>query len=306
MTTDHETTRIVRSWLEEGVTALPDRVLDAVLDQLPTTPQRRAWWPARRLPDVNNALKLTVAATAIVAISIVGVGLVGGRPDLGVGGPAASAEPTPTLPPSPSTTSSPSPSPTAGPAAREIDVVAGPWRISGTVPAGFTSFDNFAFWDGTADAPDGHGIAFWLVRNAYRDPCASETTAFDPPIGPSVDDLVDALAAREGGIAGPVEPVTVAGYEGKRVTIQVPEDVSVSSCDGRQYRSWVEPDGGHRFHQGPGQVDELLVIGDPTGRERLVIDLFSFPATPPDHVAEIRAVVDGLEIILTEPATPVP
>ncbi len=45
MSTDRETTRIVRSWLEDGVTRLPDNVLDAVLDQLPSTHQRRAtWW----------------------------------------------------------------------------------------------------------------------------------------------------------------------------------------------------------------------------------------------------------------------
>ena len=29
MSSDRDTTRIVRSWLDEGVTALPDRVLDA-------------------------------------------------------------------------------------------------------------------------------------------------------------------------------------------------------------------------------------------------------------------------------------
>ncbi len=46
MSTDRETTCIVRSWLEEGATALPDRVLDAVLDQVPATRQRRARWPA--------------------------------------------------------------------------------------------------------------------------------------------------------------------------------------------------------------------------------------------------------------------
>ena len=54
MSTDRDVTRIVRSWLEEGATALPDRVLDAVLDQLPATPQRRAWWPARRFREMNN------------------------------------------------------------------------------------------------------------------------------------------------------------------------------------------------------------------------------------------------------------
>ena len=32
MSTDREVTRIVQSWLEEGVNALPDRVLDSVLD----------------------------------------------------------------------------------------------------------------------------------------------------------------------------------------------------------------------------------------------------------------------------------
>ena len=41
MNPERDTTRIVRSWLENGVTDLPDRVLDTVLDQLPATPQRR-------------------------------------------------------------------------------------------------------------------------------------------------------------------------------------------------------------------------------------------------------------------------
>ena len=65
MSTDRDVTRIVRSWLEEGVTALPDRVLDTVLDQLPATPQRRAWWPARRLREMNNFAKFAIAAAAV-------------------------------------------------------------------------------------------------------------------------------------------------------------------------------------------------------------------------------------------------
>ena len=51
MSTDRDTTRIVRSWLQTDEHESADRVLDAVLDQLDTTPQRRAtWWPARRFP----------------------------------------------------------------------------------------------------------------------------------------------------------------------------------------------------------------------------------------------------------------
>ena len=55
MSTDRDTTRIVRSWLDEGATALPDRVLDAVLDQVPATSQRRPLWPAWRFREMNNS-----------------------------------------------------------------------------------------------------------------------------------------------------------------------------------------------------------------------------------------------------------
>ena len=58
MSTDRDVTRIVRSWLEVGVTALPDRVLDNVLDQLPATPQRRAPWPAWRLTRMNMPARI--------------------------------------------------------------------------------------------------------------------------------------------------------------------------------------------------------------------------------------------------------
>lgn len=77
MSTDRELTSIVRSWLDKGVNALPDRVLDAVLDQVPTIPQRRAWWPARRLPTLNTYARLAVAAAAVVLAAVVGIGLYG-------------------------------------------------------------------------------------------------------------------------------------------------------------------------------------------------------------------------------------
>src|SRR4029077_3965917 len=73
MSADRDVTRIVRSWLEDGATALPDRVLDRVLDQLPATPQRRARWPARRLREMNIPSRIGVAAAAVVALAVVGV-----------------------------------------------------------------------------------------------------------------------------------------------------------------------------------------------------------------------------------------
>ena len=86
MSTDRETTLAVRSWLEEGVTRLPDRVLDSVLDQVPATPQRRSWWPARRFNDMKTYAKLIAAAAAVLVVAFVGYQLlprnggIGGQP----------------------------------------------------------------------------------------------------------------------------------------------------------------------------------------------------------------------------------
>ena len=111
MSADRDVNRIVRSWLEEGATALPDRVLDNVLDQLPATPQRRSWWPARRFRDMNTLFKLAIAAAAVVVVALVGINLLPRSDGVGGSGTSASPAPSPTASPSASLGRSPSPSP---------------------------------------------------------------------------------------------------------------------------------------------------------------------------------------------------
>jgi hypothetical protein len=105
MTTERETLHIIGTWMEDGRTRLPDHVLDAVLDQLPSTPQRRTMlgrpW---RFPPMTSFARLAMTVVAIAAVGVVGLTLVQGP----VTGPAASPSPTPspspvTLPPSPFT-----------------------------------------------------------------------------------------------------------------------------------------------------------------------------------------------------------
>jgi hypothetical protein len=97
MSLDPDTTRIVRSWLDEGVTQLPDRVLDLVLDELPATPQRRATpWPTRRLPIMSKIVPLGLAAAAVAIATLLGIHYLGST---NVGGPLPSdPAPTPELP----------------------------------------------------------------------------------------------------------------------------------------------------------------------------------------------------------------
>lgn len=86
MSTDQDVEGAVRLWVAQGSHQLPDRALDAALDEIATTKQRHAGWLARRSNLMNgNALKFGAAAVAIIAAAILGVRFlpeaVGGPPD---------------------------------------------------------------------------------------------------------------------------------------------------------------------------------------------------------------------------------
>ena len=63
--------------------------------------------------------------------------------------------------------------------------------------------------------------AFQIVDNALAAECADQETAelLDPPVGPSVDDLVTAIASLEGYEATDPVDITVDGYQGKEFTL---------------------------------------------------------------------------------------
>ena len=86
MKTDHDLERAVRLWVAQGSDQLPEPALDAALDRIEMTKQRHAGWLARRINLMNgNALKLGLAAAAIIAVAVLGLrflpGTVGGPPD---------------------------------------------------------------------------------------------------------------------------------------------------------------------------------------------------------------------------------
>jgi hypothetical protein len=73
MSADRDVTRIVRSWLHEDAYEDADRILNLVLDEIDTTPQRRASWLARRFPPMNTYLKVGLAAAVAVLAVILGI-----------------------------------------------------------------------------------------------------------------------------------------------------------------------------------------------------------------------------------------
>ena len=96
MNTNTDFDRIAQTWLEEGPSVIPDRAVQAALDEIHTTRQRRfgAIW---RTFNVNTN-RLRLATAVVVAVLVVGAAVLFGNkflPSGGVGG-TPSITPTPT------------------------------------------------------------------------------------------------------------------------------------------------------------------------------------------------------------------
>jgi hypothetical protein len=200
-----------------------------------------------------------------------------------------------TLPPTPVPTASaaPTPAPSLPPSGA---LAPGRYRsdfITYTLPAGWSSYGGFAALQNDANPPNGMGIVpDRNIATVYTDPCHWQTTA--APVGPTVDALVAAFVAQKrGAIVTPVD-VTIDSFHGKEIDLMVPLDVTVTACDGGQYKSWTTADGGDRYNQGPGQHDLLDILAG--NGQTLVIQRSFYPANTAADRAELQAIVDSIKI----------
>jgi len=316
MSTDRDTTRIVRSWLEEGVTALPDRVLDAVLDQVPATSQRRPWWPARRFREMNNSMRLAIAATAVVVVALVGINLLPRSGGI-VAGPGPSPTPIPTQTP----TQTPAPTPsgrvnvtgTFAPGttyAIEDSCCVVPARMTFTLPASgwYAPFESWRIFKNVAGGSDNFGMYVTprRVTNVYTGGCHWHGTEMKPAVGPTVDDLANAFFAQAGPGASPPTAVTVGGHPGKKVELSIPEGLDIETCDsdGDQSifgRVVTDPGfGAEPYVHGDGQHNVFYII-DVDGT-RQVIDAMYLPATSAADRAEQDQIIASIRFEAAAPS----
>jgi hypothetical protein len=167
-------------------------------------------------------------------------------------------------------------------------------RITFSVPSGWDAWDLGILTPGETE-----GVTFWKVSTVPADPCHWQRGG--PKVGPTVDDLATALANQSRRHATTPRDVTLAGYAGKHLTLTVPAHIEYgldefSSCDQGYFVSWNEPPSSafERYHQGPGQVDELWIL-DIHGF-RLVIDATYWLNTPAQDLAEIHRIVKSVRI----------
>jgi hypothetical protein len=92
---ENEFDHAARAWLDDGPTRMSDRALLSALEEIHSTRQRRALWPAWRATPVSIFARVATAAVLAVAVGLMAINVVQRQPDgSNVGGPS----PSPSLP----------------------------------------------------------------------------------------------------------------------------------------------------------------------------------------------------------------
>ena len=157
-------------------------------------------------------------------------------------------------------------------------------EITYTVPAGWNR-DPTALELAGPIADEIGGLSFWIVTDLFADPCRFEQGALDPPPGPSVDDLANALVEQPGVDAEPPSDIVVDGFAGKYVEYTTP----ATGCE--QFGPWQTPTGAVLFPSTEARYWVLDVDGT-----RLVMLAYVWDVATQQGRAELQAIIDSVQI----------
>lgn len=304
MDIDNELATGVRSWLHRDAPDSAAHVLDAVLPEIASIPQRRASRlrvPAPRIP--GDVAVVLVAAVFVVIVAV--VGRVATRPEDGVAAPTAPVS-TPAVAPMSSVQAFPPDDlgdgefTSAIPPGRTVVAWAGGASgsaIEVSVPAGWGRFaepgsERIIFkrhgylYGFPADLQAGSVTG--IVRSVCaEDPASGEVgpTFIDP--GPSVDDLVSGLRRVTGMTWSEPTAVMVDGYRAQRL-----ETTYRADCAGPARRTiWGQP--GEYFVEERAETTVLVI--DVDGRRLVVASHLRPTATDKDR-ADVATMLDSITI----------
>jgi len=162
-------------------------------------------------------------------------------------------------------------------------------QITYTVPEGWAFGFRAAVTKPSAGtvAPSGMSLHFLRGGWLFSDPCLKVDTLPDIPVGPSADDFAGALAAHPLLDATAPVDVTLGGFSGKYLDLQVPSDIG--DCAGSYYPwapAFYAQGPNHRWHVWSLDVDGV----------RVVIQSGDFAATLPKDLAEMHAIIESIKI----------
>lgn len=266
--------RVLDRWMDDGPTVVADRVIAAAMTDVHTTRQIGARWAP--LKELFMTMKPATTVVAVIAIAALGIAvfqfvLGGGTRNIG-------DDPLPTATPRPFEDAPGALEP--GRYASSIDSV----QIAYTVPAGWANEPSAPELAGPI-ADEIGGLSFWIVTDLFANPCVFSQGSLNPPPGPSVDDLANALVAQPGVDAEPPSETVVDGFAGRYVEYTTP------ATDCPQFGPWETPNG---VVLGPS-TDARYWILDVEGT-RLVMLAYLWDVADQEGRAELQAIIDSVEI----------
>jgi hypothetical protein len=296
--------RVMKVWMDDGPTAISDRVVEVVASRIGIQRQRRVW-PLRGRTTVSTQIKLIAALAAALVVAVVGYNLLPLQP--GVGTPTTA--PTPTAVPTP--TATPIPAPTPAPIPEDGAMPTGTYfthplpapddglSLLLTVPKGWYGFGGGSIFPDTAP---GIALQFLDVTSVNNDLCQWQGPEGDVSAGTTVDDLVAALVAQTAyEVSDPVD-VSIAGYSGKRVDVVYPAKFfdgtgsSAPDCDEGVTRLWSTRGLGEIgiYGQAPDERWQANIL-DVDGT-RLIIVAQDDPSQSAADRAAGQAIIDSMVI----------
>jgi hypothetical protein len=295
MTREPDLIGLIEGYLDdfEGHTPLPDASRDAIRARLPSTPQRPAWWPGWRFLDMNIATRYALGAAAAVLVAIIGFTVLnGGTGNFGSADPTVTPDPTI------------SPEPTVSALSGQVPLAPGRYtvltgidmQVTAAVPENWSAVGNWAVRGPRGEgSPDGMGLRFYTVGNLLNNPGSYADGLQDPPVGPTVEDLIQAIVEQEEWTSSSPTELTIGGFAAQHVRITIPDGAEFDPRDdGGAFYLFQDEGAGQIWGLEVGQMFDVYVV-DVNG-ERLVLDAFHYPGTSAAHLAALEAVVDSIQI----------
>jgi hypothetical protein len=230
---------------------------------------------------VNTPLKLVLIGAALVATLAAGAVLVGG------GGRMSAPTPIPTTSPTP---------PPSTMALKEGPLDPGSYLVrpfpdqpltwTVTVPAGWSAYQDWAVVGPELPGNIGTALVLGDKVGVVVDSCNPDGT---PPAA-TVDDFIASVEARDDWIVSEPVDITVSGYAGRRIDIELPADVS--SCGpGSDYFVTAEDGKDGWYAQAPSNRFTFWAL-DVEGSPKVFIRS-TFATVPAHEISDTDAMVES-------------